>query len=82
MMMMKMMIMSWKQVIGIVVAMCAGPLLAREDTRNGLLKRMPNEAMSGEHLRFKVDPVKRAESQSFHRDRTVPDWRQAMPIGN
>ena len=48
----------------------------------GVLGLMPNEVMPERYLRFRVDPVKRAESQSFYRDRTAPDWRQAMPIGN
>jgi len=58
------------------------PAVSAPNESNGLLKRLPDEAMPDDHLRFKVDPVKRAQSQSFHRDRTAPDWRQAMPIGN
>jgi len=66
----------------LVVLVCVVPLLAAQGQSNGLLKRMPDEVMPDKYLRFKVDPVQRAKSQSFHRDRTAPDWRQAMPIGN
>ena len=74
--------MLWKKVIAVVFAICVAPFMVAQGASNGLLKRLPDEVMPAEYLRFKVDPVQRAQSQSFHRDRTAPDWRQAMPIGN
>lgn len=68
--------------IAITVVSGAKPAVSAQNTPNGLLTRIPNEAMSDKYLRFKVAPVKRAERHSFHRNQTVPDWRQAMPIGN
>jgi hypothetical protein len=57
-------------------------LCAQDNLPTGLIKSKSVEVMTEKYLRFKVDPVKRAEWQSFHRDRTVADWRQGMPIGN
>ena len=57
-------------------------LCAQDNLPTGLIKSKSVEVMTEQYLRFKVDPVKRAEWQSFHRDRSVLDWRQGMPIGN
>ena len=69
-------------VITVTAVLGAQPSAPPSNASKGLISRLPDEVMPDTYLRFKVDPVKRAESQSFHRDRTVPDWRQAMPIGN
>ena len=74
--------MTWNKGLAVVILLSVAPLLAVQGQSNGLLRRMPDEVMPDKYLRIKVDPVQRAQSQSFHRDRTVPDWRQAMPIGN
>ena len=70
-------VLCWAVVLGFTSEVCAGV-----DMPTGLLDKLPDETMSDAHMRIKMVPLKKVKSHAFSRSQTVPDWRQAMPIGN